>query len=56
MENKTVLSVTRRDFQEDAQYKGLTLTQLKEKSSVPFQCATSPQLLFSKGTCRGKQR
>lgn len=37
-------------FQEDAQYKGLALTQLKEKSSVPFQRAIFLQLLFSKGT------
>jgi len=41
-------------FQEDAQYKALALTQLKQNSSLPFQQAAFLQLLFSKGTSRGK--
>lgn len=43
-------------FQEDAQYKSLALTQLMEKSQVPFQCATFLQLPFSEGTSREKTK
>lgn len=56
MENEAVLGVNRRDFFQGSQYEGRVSTQLKEKFIMCFQGATSPQLLFSNATSRGKQR